>query len=88
MDKEAVDMFRMGRKVNKNQDQFLLNLKVSLQKNTILANASELKNSEVFKRVILSQDLSKEDRQECKKCCFQNKRSSLQMEEPKSRQHE
>ena len=58
----------MGRKVDKAQRAILIKFENQISKNLILENASKkcLKNSEVFKRIILLTNLSKKDRTEQK----------------------
>ena len=78
MDKEVVDVFEMERKLGKEPRPVLVKFESQTSNNLILENASKLKNSEVFKKVIFSQDLSKQDREECNKKWLQNERSSIQ----------
>ena len=69
IEKEILEMFRIGTKVEESSKPKLLMIKFeSLEtKNMVLDNSSRLKDSESFNKVILSFDLSKEDREDCKK---------------------
>ena len=50
----------------------------------VLDNSSRLKDSESFSKVILSLDLSKDDREDCKNCLQTNQKKSTRMEEARS----
>ena len=52
----------------------LVKFENQVQRNLVLQNCYKLKKSELFKRVILCQDLSKEDREECKRLLTNKKR--------------
>ena len=69
IEKEIFEMFRIGKKVEESSKPRPLLIKFeSLEtKNMVLDNSSRLKDSESFNKVILSLDLSKEDREDCKK---------------------
>ena len=62
-------MFRIGKKVEESSKLRPLLIKSeSLEtKNMVLDNSSRLKDSESFNKIILSLDLSKEDREDYKK---------------------
>ena len=62
-------MFRIDKKVEDYSKPMPLLIKFeSLEtKNVVLDNSRRLKDSESFSKVILSPDLSKEDREDCKK---------------------
>ena len=62
-------MFRISKNVEESSKPRLLFIKFEslLTKNMILDNSSRLKDSERFSKFILSLDLSKEDREDCKK---------------------
>ena len=79
MDEEAVDMFRMERKVNKQPRTrpILVQFESQTSKNVILEEASKLKNNEVFKRIILIKIYQRRT-EECKKLLLQNKKGSIQ----------
>lgn len=69
IEKEILEMFRIGKKVEDTSKPRPLLIKFDnlSTKNFILDNCYKLKESEQFRKVILNQDLSKEDREECKK---------------------
>lgn len=67
--KDIVEIFRMGRRTEntKKVRPILVKLESAILKNLILENAFKLKKSEAFNKVVLNHDMSKEDREECKK---------------------
>ena len=69
MAKDIVEIFRMGRRTEntKKVRPILIKLESFNLKNLILENAFKLKKSEAFSKVVLNHDMSKEDREECKK---------------------
>lgn len=69
-------IFRIGRKLDKEERQspVLLKFKRQTSKNLILENASKLKDSEVFRKVILSQALEKENGEKMKKLFLQKQK--------------
>ena len=68
IEKEISEMFRIGKKVEESSKPKLLLIKFeSLEtKNMVLDNSRRLKDSDSFSKVMLSLDLSKEDREDCK----------------------
>ena len=68
IEKEISEMFRIGKKGESPKPRPLLIKFESLEtKNMVLDNSNRLKDSESFNKVILSLDLSKEDREDRKK---------------------
>ena len=68
IEKEISEMFRIGKKGESPKPRPLLIKFESLEtKNMVLDNSRRLKDSESFNKVILNLDLSKEDREDCKK---------------------
>ena len=64
-----MEMFRISKKVEGSSKPrpLLIKFESLVSKDNVLDNSSRLKDSESFSNVILSLDLSKEDREECKK---------------------
>ena len=68
IENEILEMFRIGKKGESSKPRPLLIKFESLEtKNMVLDNSSRLKDSESFNKVILSLNLSKEDREDRKK---------------------
>ena len=69
IEKEIQEMFRIGKKVEESLKPRPLLIKFeSLEtKNIVLDNSRRLKDGESFNKVTLSLDLSKEDKEDCKK---------------------
>ena len=69
IEKEILEMFRIDKKLKNLQNQnlkpkpLLIKFESLETKNMVLDNSSRLKDSESFNKVILSLDLSKEDRE-------------------------
>ena len=76
MEGDVVDVFRMGRRLDVSQKPRPLLIKLSglIAKNLILENSFKLRRSELHKNVILSHDMSKEDREDCRKLLADKKR--------------
>ena len=68
MDKEIIEIFRIGKKYENASKPRPVLVKFDNQttKNMVLDNSRRLKDSEIFSKVILSLHLSKEDREDCK----------------------
>ncbi|ESO11833.1 hypothetical protein HELRODRAFT_166893 [Helobdella robusta] len=75
--KEISDWFRLGKKPEINQRPRPVVIKFCdfAVKNLVLENCSKLKGNVEYKKVILSNDLVKEDRNECKKLIEEKKKS-------------
>lgn len=80
IEKEILEMYRIGKKVEdaSKPRPVLIKFDNLLTKSMVLDNSNKLKDSEVFNKVILSHDLSKEDREIYKKL-FEDKLKEINL---------
>ena len=74
LEKDISDVFRLGRKSELQKPRpVLVKFENQLVKNLVMENAPKLRRTEATKNIILGNDLSKEDRQECRRLLQEKK---------------
>ena len=74
LEKEIVEVYRLGRRDDSHKTRpVLIKFENHSIKNLVMENAPRLRRSESTRNVILSNDLSREDRQECRRLLQERK---------------